>query len=220
MTNSELVVLSLVMEQPRHGYDIEAAIVERNMRQWTAIGFSSIYYVLEKLEANGYATSVREPAPGRGPARRIYSATAEGAAALREQALEAIASPDQQASTLLLGLSTLPLLDAASVTHALGRHEAELEERLTALCAPIAIESGGVADRRPDGEFAETRTGANEAADGGTAGGQVAPPFELPFHVVAMFELSIAQVQAELDWVRRFAEDFEQHRLDQSEAND
>ena len=44
MTNAELAVLSLVVEAPRHGYEIEQAIAERGMREWTEIGFSSIYY--------------------------------------------------------------------------------------------------------------------------------------------------------------------------------
>ncbi|MFL7891509.1 MAG: PadR family transcriptional regulator, partial [Anaerolineales bacterium] len=48
MTNAELAILSLIAEQPRHGYDIEQAIVARGMRDWTEIGFSSIYYLLNK----------------------------------------------------------------------------------------------------------------------------------------------------------------------------
>jgi DNA-binding PadR family transcriptional regulator len=43
MTNAELAILSLVAEQPRHGYEIEQVIEEREMREWTEIGFSSIY---------------------------------------------------------------------------------------------------------------------------------------------------------------------------------
>ena len=50
MTNAELAILSLVAEQPRHGYEIENVIEQRGMRAWTEIGFSSIYYILKKLE--------------------------------------------------------------------------------------------------------------------------------------------------------------------------
>jgi DNA-binding PadR family transcriptional regulator len=53
MTNAELAVLSLIAEQPRHGYDIEQIIEARGMRDWTEIGFSSIYYLLNKLEEAG-----------------------------------------------------------------------------------------------------------------------------------------------------------------------
>ena len=53
MTNAELAILSLVAEQPRHGYEIESVIEQRGMRAWTEIGFSSIYYILKKLEKAG-----------------------------------------------------------------------------------------------------------------------------------------------------------------------
>jgi DNA-binding PadR family transcriptional regulator len=45
--------LTLVAERPRHGYEIERVIEERGMREWTEIGFSSIYYLLKKLEREG-----------------------------------------------------------------------------------------------------------------------------------------------------------------------
>ncbi|HUV26505.1 MAG TPA: PadR family transcriptional regulator, partial [Anaerolineales bacterium] len=57
MTNAELAILSLIAEQPRHGYDIEQVIEARGMREWTEIGFSSIYYLLNKLEKDGMIES-------------------------------------------------------------------------------------------------------------------------------------------------------------------
>ena len=46
LTNAELAILSLIVEQPRHGYEIEQVIEQRGMREWTDVGFSSIYYLL------------------------------------------------------------------------------------------------------------------------------------------------------------------------------
>ena len=57
MTNAELAILSLIAEQPRHGYDIEQIIEARGMREWTEIGFSSIYYLPNKLEKAGLVES-------------------------------------------------------------------------------------------------------------------------------------------------------------------
>ena len=54
MTNPELAILSLIAEKPRHGYDIEQVIEARGMREWTEIGFSSIYYLLNKLEVTWF----------------------------------------------------------------------------------------------------------------------------------------------------------------------
>ena len=55
LTNTELAILGLVAEQPKHGYQIEQDIAARGMRDWTEIGFSSIYYVLNKLEVGRMA---------------------------------------------------------------------------------------------------------------------------------------------------------------------
>ena len=57
MTNKELAILGLVAEGPGYGYQIEQVIEERGMRNWTEIGFSSIYYILNKLEKEGWLTS-------------------------------------------------------------------------------------------------------------------------------------------------------------------
>jgi len=174
MTNAELAILSLVVEEPRHGYDIEATIVERNMRDWTDVGFSSIYYVLGKLEEAGLVTSRREQAPGRGPARRVYSATDAGIATMERHALQAIGGPARRPSSFQLGLAALPLLDDADVAAAIAVHERDLEAQLQTL-------------------------GERKAGD-------------QPFHVAAMFDLAVTQLEAELAWIRRFARVFDDHR--------
>ena len=46
----EAAILGLLCENPLYGYTIEKIIEERGMRHWTDIGFSSIYYVLKRLE--------------------------------------------------------------------------------------------------------------------------------------------------------------------------
>ncbi len=57
LTNTELAVLGLLAERPKHGYQIEQEIALRGMRDWTEIGFSSIYYVLNKLAGAGWLAS-------------------------------------------------------------------------------------------------------------------------------------------------------------------
>ena len=49
MTSAEFAILTLIVEQPRHGYEIEQVIEQRGMRQWTEVGFSSIYYLLNNF---------------------------------------------------------------------------------------------------------------------------------------------------------------------------
>ena len=63
LTDAELLVLGLVAEMPRHGYELEQVIEERGMREWTQIGFSSIYFVLGKLKKMRLVTA-KKPAQG------------------------------------------------------------------------------------------------------------------------------------------------------------
>ncbi|MDZ4159188.1 MAG: helix-turn-helix transcriptional regulator, partial [Anaerolineaceae bacterium] len=62
MTNAELAILSLLVERALHGYEIERIIQERGIRDWTEIGFSSIYYLLKKLKNKGLIEAASQPA--------------------------------------------------------------------------------------------------------------------------------------------------------------
>ncbi len=91
MTPAELTLLGLLVEQPRHGYELEAVIAVRGMRNWTEIGFSSIYFLLDKLHNRGLIAEVAQEAPRRGKARRVFEATAKGTRVCAEAAEAAIA---------------------------------------------------------------------------------------------------------------------------------
>ena len=129
MTNAELAILGLIAETPRHGYEIERTIEERGMREWTEIGFSSIYYVLNKLEKNGLIESSRHPSEKRGPVRRVYRITAEGFAALRAATLEALSEPQTCRPPVLLGVAHLPVASPEEALAALRSYRGKLEER-------------------------------------------------------------------------------------------
>jgi DNA-binding PadR family transcriptional regulator len=128
MTNAELAILSLVLEQPRHGYEIEQVIEERGMREWTEVGFSSIYYVLRKLQACGCVASELSTA-GPGPARRVYHITAPGKRAWAEATQEALSVPKRPYSPLQLGLANLLGVPRAQAVAALGEYRQHLAER-------------------------------------------------------------------------------------------
>jgi DNA-binding PadR family transcriptional regulator len=129
MTNAELAVLSLVAEQPRHGYQIEQVIEERGMRDWTEVGFSSIYYLLKKLEGKGLVQG-RLVEAERGPARKVYQATQAGREAYRTAVLDALTVPRRWYSTLLLGLSSLPLIPRDEAAAALRQYrDAQIARR-------------------------------------------------------------------------------------------
>jgi PadR family transcriptional regulator PadR len=81
--SAELLVLSLLEDQPRHGYDISKLI---ELRSGGALKFhvTSLYPLLYRLEGRGWITSrwVEKPEQRR---RRYYTLTPEGRKVLRSQ---------------------------------------------------------------------------------------------------------------------------------------
>lgn len=130
MTNAELAVLSLIAEKPCHGYDIETQIETRGMREWTEIGFSSIYAILKKLASKGWIEAEEERSVGQGAPRKVYRITAVGLQAQRNAVLEALSVPDHPNASLLLGLANLPVLSEDQALGALVRYREALEARL------------------------------------------------------------------------------------------
>jgi DNA-binding PadR family transcriptional regulator len=128
MTNAELAILSLVAEQPRHGYEIDQVIQARGMREWTEVGFSSIYYLLKKLEGQGLIEGRLQEAE-RGPARKVYTATSAGESALRAAVLDSLSEPRRCYPPLQLGLANLPSIPPAEAVSALRRYRDALVAR-------------------------------------------------------------------------------------------
>ena len=135
MTNAELAILGLVSETPRHGYEIEQTIEARGMREWTEIAFSSIYYLLKKLEKAELVESRLILTQGRGSVRRVYQITAKGSAALNKATLEALSQPKQNYPAILLGIANLPLLSPEQTEGALRSYREGLAERQEQIAA-------------------------------------------------------------------------------------
>jgi DNA-binding PadR family transcriptional regulator len=133
MTNSELALLSLINEAPRHGYEIEQLIRERGMRNWTELAFSSIYYVLDRLVQQGFATTELHPGLDGRPNRKVYTSTSTGRAALKQELLHALRTPEPGGQRFLLALSCQPLLTRAELLSALRARQAALSDILEEL---------------------------------------------------------------------------------------
>ncbi|HVN55316.1 MAG TPA: PadR family transcriptional regulator [Anaerolineaceae bacterium] len=126
-TNTELAVLGLVAEKPKHGYEIEQHIQQRGMREWTEIGFSSIYYILNKLEEAGLLSSALDVQADR-PARKVYQLTAAGWAAYSNAVRRRLAHPRPRSGDFDLALANLPALPAEEVRAALQAYGNTLRE--------------------------------------------------------------------------------------------
>jgi DNA-binding PadR family transcriptional regulator len=131
LTAAELTLLGLVVEEPRHGYDLERVIEQRGIRRWTDIGFSSIYYLLGKLEARGLLAA--EQQAGAAKSRRVFHATEEGRRLAAEQALAFIREASPVPHPFLVGLANLPLIAEAEYDEALRARLAQVDARIDAV---------------------------------------------------------------------------------------
>ena len=136
LTSAELTLLGLLVEKPRHGYELEEVIAERGMREWTEIGFSSIYYLLTKLRDRGLIAETGEPA--RGKARKVFAPTPDGFRCCAEAAEHAIATVSPVFPPLLIGLATQPVIPPARLHAALARRAEALAEKIAEVHAAAA----------------------------------------------------------------------------------
>jgi DNA-binding PadR family transcriptional regulator len=167
LTPAELTLLGLLVEKPRHGYELDEVIAERGMRDWTEIGFSSIYYLLTKLRDRGLIEETGERAHGK--ARKVFAPTADGRRVCAEAAERAIAEPRPVFPPVLVGLANQPVIPPERLRAALARRAEALAVRLT-----------------------EVRAAMPEHA----------PPF-----VRAIFDHSLAQLEAEQAWLAGYREE-------------
>jgi DNA-binding PadR family transcriptional regulator len=124
LTDAELLVLGLVAEMPRHGYELEQVIEQRGMREWTQIGFSSIYFVLGNLEKLELVAAKR---PTGAKAKKVFNLTEAGRATLVEQSLAALRTVRPSYASVLLGMVHWPVLERDAALGALKERGAAIE---------------------------------------------------------------------------------------------
>src|ERR1051325_148546 len=88
LTIPDLVILSLLAEGPMHGYEVNATLENRNIRDWAPVSRPQVYYSLGKLTELGLLRVSSSDSPSAGPERRVLETTALGRGHLAD-ALEA-----------------------------------------------------------------------------------------------------------------------------------
>ena len=84
LTTPDLVLLSLLAERPMHGYQANAELERREIRDWAGISRPQVYYSLEKLARAGMIRSLKMGEPASGPERSSFETTAQGRTALAD----------------------------------------------------------------------------------------------------------------------------------------
>src|SRR5262245_15635357 len=146
LTDAELLLLGLVAEMPCHGYELDQVIEKRCMREWTRIGFSSIYFVLGKLQKLGLVTA-KKPAGASAStkARKVYSVTPAGRGTLAAQTVTALRDVQPAYSSVLLGMINWPALKHERAVEALETRSQAIEAELARLDA-IQVEQQPLPD--------------------------------------------------------------------------
>ena len=84
LTTPDLVLLSLLAERPMHGYQANALLEFRKVRDWAGVSRPQVYYSLDKLDRLGLISHAESEGPPPGPERRAYATSARGRAALAD----------------------------------------------------------------------------------------------------------------------------------------
>ncbi|MBT3223696.1 MAG: PadR family transcriptional regulator [Proteobacteria bacterium] len=83
-TVPDLVVLSLLTERPRHGYELNQELIRREVKDWAGISRPQVYYSLKKLLQRGWVQRVVTDLPSAGPEKQVVEPTAAGLAVLQQ----------------------------------------------------------------------------------------------------------------------------------------
>ena len=130
-SDADIVLLSLLAEQPRHGYDLDRVIEQRGYRQWTSLAFSSVYYLLKRLSERG----LLEPDEGSQGRRTVFRVTEAGRRELRQAAGERVLAPAPPSAGVLPALNAYSRLDDPALMALLAQRAEALLGRLDELRA-------------------------------------------------------------------------------------
>ena len=130
-SDADIVLLSLLAERPRHGYDLDRVIEQRGYRQWTSLAFSSVYYLLKRLSERG----LLEPDEGTQGRRTVFRVTEAGRRELRQAAGERLLTPAPPSAGVLPALNAYSRLDDPALAALLARRAEALLGRLDELRA-------------------------------------------------------------------------------------
>jgi DNA-binding PadR family transcriptional regulator len=129
-TTPDLVLLSLLAERPMHGYQANALLEQRQVRDWAGVSRPQVYYSLEKLTRLGLLREVRSGAESEGPERRVLATTAAGRAALAEALAREDWTTQRERPAFLTWLALSWQADARVVRQQIARRRTYLENEI------------------------------------------------------------------------------------------
>src|SRR2546428_293768 len=113
-----LAVLGLLMEQPRHPYEMQRLMVERHKEFATGKG-RSFYDAVERLLRGGLIEPVETVREGRRPERTVYRVTESGVEQFDARLRELLATPAHEQPTFAAAVGILGYLTPSDALSAL-----------------------------------------------------------------------------------------------------
>ena len=129
ISNKEMALLGLLSEKPKHAYEIESDIKERDMRYWTEISKSSIYKLLNKLEKRKLLKSEIKYSE-KNVVQKIYSLTDQGKAAFKEKIKQLISNWQPSIHPFDISLANLYLLGKKQTHEGLTKYGKSLNKSI------------------------------------------------------------------------------------------
>lgn len=137
MNRYDLVLLGLILEKERSGYDIITEISNRELDRWANLSTSTVYNRLTTLEKNECIVG-RAERDGNRPERMVFNITEKGREILRKEVLKHLTGFNDDPRTL--GFAFLYGADQKEVIRTLEAHERRLVQEIENLEKMIAEE--------------------------------------------------------------------------------
>ncbi len=129
MTQAEALILGMLCYKERHGYELEKYINQNLMRDWSQIGFSSIYSILNKLNKKGLI-GYEMKSESEGPKRKVFHLLEEGRELFFEKLLDMLKTPTALKQDIDVGITFIGLLEPEVIKSALQAYKMQVEVSL------------------------------------------------------------------------------------------
>jgi len=129
ISDKELAILGMIYENPMYGYEIEKVMQETSMNDWTEIAFSSIYFLLKRLESKNLIISKIEQNE-KNQTRKIYSTTEIGKQQTKEKLKDILSHHEKTIWQIDLGMAYQQILSQKEVKECLLLYEEEIDKSI------------------------------------------------------------------------------------------
>ncbi len=143
-SHKQLMLLGMLLRQPMYGYQLKE-LIDTHLDFYSDLKKPNLYYLLDRMAADGYLASSSQSLEGEGGERLVYAVT-EAGRALFHQTLRAVLSGSEPihnaVDVAIFFLNYLPVREAVALLQArqqsLQQQLAATEEQMTAIQQPTA----------------------------------------------------------------------------------